>query len=141
MEVIGAIKGHVRSQWSTWGHHRALLEVTEVIWDTSGYRGQLGVITKLNWRSSGTRQVTEVNLGSSQRSIRGHGGHLGHIVFRIWRIFWGMPLATSKTAFLDSPVVAGMVLGYFISMNTPINVNITYYAPCSTLSLARIEAS
>ena len=133
--------GHARSQRSSWGHHRAQMEV---IWDTSGHRGQLGVIRELNWRSrrsSGTRQVTKVMLGSSHSSIGGHGGHLGHVVFRIWRIFWGMPLATSKTAFLDSPVVAGMVLGYFISLNTPINVNITYYAPCSTLSLARIEAS
>ena len=75
---IGGHLGHVRSQRSTWGHHRALLEITQVICDTSGYRGQLGVITELNWRSSGTHQVTEVSLESSESSIGGHGGHLGH---------------------------------------------------------------
>ena len=140
----GGHLGHIRSQRSCWGHHIALLEVMGVIWDTSGHRGQLGVIRELNRmsrRSSGTGQVKKVNLGSSQSSLEVIGVSWDTSFFGIGRIFWEMPLATSKTAFLDSPVVAGMVLGYFISPNTPINGNITYYAPFSTLSLARIEAS
>ena len=88
---IGGHLGHVRSQRSTWGHHRALLEITQVICDTSGCRGQLGVITELNWRSSGTHQVTEVSLESSESSIGGHGGHLGHV--RSQRSCWGHHIA------------------------------------------------
>ena len=53
-------------------------------------RGKKVVDGGHNWRlqrSSGTRQVTEVNLGSSQSSIRDHGGNLRHV--RSQRATWG----------------------------------------------------